>query len=353
VIRAGGTATLLIAIGIVACVGSDATPNGDTTIVINQEGGASSSSSSSSSSSGGGDSGSTVITPSGVDDCDPTKEFSAVVPIGPFNKGAFETSPVADDLATQVFYASTALEMGDTTPQPSQLDILSFTRRSNGTTTIPTDNLTASLNAHGLADADPAVMPDGLELVYVEQTSPNSTTFAIRYAKRSSADVPFGPPTTMSYGKTVAPTQPRGLSLVPMGDGAQLFYADFNTANGYEVLSASSVGPLSNATLGSFVGEVLKPAGGLGSSAILADSVAVSRDGLVMYASIIQSARTDRDIARFTRPQNTGAWTSSEIVAAINSPADDRPRWISPRGCTLFFSSQRNNIEQMFYAHRQ
>jgi hypothetical protein len=73
-------------------------------------------------------------------------------------------------------------------------------------------------------------------------------------------------------------------------------------------------------------------------------SIAVTPDDLTIYFG---STRTDGgaqggyDIWTATRSSPTASFSSPTIIAAVNSPQDDVPTWISPDNCRLYLSSKR------------
>ncbi|HVV48432.1 MAG TPA: hypothetical protein VHO06_02130, partial [Polyangia bacterium] len=74
-------------------------------------------------------------------------------------------------------------------------------------------------------------------------------------------------------------------------------------------------------------------------------SPVLSRDGLTLYFASKRAdpaARGNDDIWIARRPAASAAFGPPAAVAELNSAAADGPRWLSPDGCTLYFTSDRS-----------
>lgn len=150
-------------------------------------------------------------------------------------------------------------------------------------------------------------------------------------ATRSSTASPFGTPT--SLGSAVNNSQRSQIDPYLRGDGRELFFHRYNPGNSNEsgdIFSAAIDGTsVSNA----------QPVAAINSPADDRYPV-VTADGLTIFWG---SNRTDlggkglTDIYTASRSTPTGTFGGVRNVTELSSTEDERPSWVSPDGCRLYF----------------
>jgi hypothetical protein len=78
----------------------------------------------------------------------------------------------------------------------------------------------------------------------------------------------------------------------------------------------------------------------------------VTADGLTLYYRSDQAVTGAYDIYVTTRPAVGVPFAVGVPVPSLNSAADDGPSWLSPNGCRLYLSSDRDGTNDIYVATR-
>lgn len=209
--------------------------------------------------------------------------------------------------------------------------------RSGGPTTLYTFSRASILESFGNATAQPALTsasaalltPDGLGLYFVKGNS--GSGFDLWFTSRATRGALF---LSANAGTitSLASTSNEGSPWLT-ADGTRLYFSR-EAASIPQIWSASIEG--GDYVEATRVEELSNTAG--------SDRPVLTGDGLTIYFS---SARSDgdamggNDIWRAQRPSTTGSFGAPTNVAELNSPASDRPSWVSTDGCTIYLSTDR------------
>jgi len=173
----------------------------------------------------------------------------------------------------------------------------------------------------------PVLTPDGLGVYFIVSTS--GTGPDVWEARRTSRAGLFGDLTF------VAALSSSGVEGAPwlLRDQSQIFFSriDQGTSTPYVSVADIQGGAFAN----------VRAAEGL-SSSDGNDRPVVSDDGLTIYFSSRRSSTaSDANIWRAQRSSTTSPFGAPTLVTELNSELDDEPSWLSPDGCTIYFSSNR------------
>lgn len=173
----------------------------------------------------------------------------------------------------------------------------------------------------------PSLTTDELKMVF----SRGDDHEQLFIATRASTSSPFGAPVQM--GSAVNNGSRAQIDPYLRGDGKELFFHRYNPGNSNElgdIYSAAIEGTsVANAQA---VAAINSPADDR--------YPVVTPDGLTIFWG---STRTDlggkglTDIYTAKRSSTTSAFTDVKNVAELSSSADERPAWVSPDGCRLYF----------------
>ncbi|MBS2017547.1 MAG: PD40 domain-containing protein [Deltaproteobacteria bacterium] len=173
----------------------------------------------------------------------------------------------------------------------------------------------------------PTVTNDELTLVF----SRGDQNEQLWIATRTSLAAPFGTPVALGGG--VNSSSRAQIDPYLRGDGKELFFHRYNPGNSGDrgdIYVAAISG--SSAAQAQLVANINSPADDR--------YPVVTADGLTIFWG---SDRTDlggkgrTDIYVATRPSVTAAFTGVKNVTELASAEDERPAWVSPDGCRLYF----------------
>lgn len=185
----------------------------------------------------------------------------------------------------------------------------------------------------------PVPLADPLEVLY-EQAPIAAGTHVLMSASRQQPDQRLGAPTPqvlpMDAGANV--TDPWSVA----GTGVLYFTVEPGELGSRDVYRAERSG-------GAWTGG---PVSGL-SSALDEAAPVVTDDEQTIYFARRDGAAEDIYVA--TRSSKTAAWGSALPLASatINTAAAERPTWISPNNCTLFFTSDRGGSWRAYRVDRR
>jgi hypothetical protein len=207
------------------------------------------------------------------------------------------------------------------------------------------DDLAATFRAPVAMDltSDPATdameSADGLSLYVTLQLlpAPNRAVARLAVAHRNSVDEAFGSPTQLALNQPLDPADPHGLDQHPyiLPSGVLWFSSD----------RSGTVGDLWRAEpsgLGFAAPELVAE---LSTSASEVYPV-VSDDELAVYFAREVGGQLDIMVA--TRTSRDRAFDPPQPVAELDTTFGDRPSWLSPDGCSLYFTSARDGGAGLF-----
>jgi WD40-like Beta Propeller Repeat len=188
--------------------------------------------------------------------------------------------------------------------------------------------LLANVNVPNSLTIDPTATANGLTLLYrVKSGSPDSGTDLLMAATRGDAGIEF------ANGASLVNVNGNAHNVQPFvsPDGLEMYFAS-DRAGSFEIYRATrgstAFGPPS------LVSE-LSQAGAAENDPVL------SADGLTILFSSSRGGAQDIWVAQ--RPNKSSLFGPPFNLKEVNSPGADAPTWLSPDGCRLFLSSDRNN----------
>jgi hypothetical protein len=255
--------------------------------------------------------------------CDPTAPFAAPMPLADLNTAANEDAIfLGDDRLTALFSTDR--------PGGSGGYDLWVAVRSDLQAPFSAPSPVPGLNSAN-DERQPVLSGDSLHLYFM--SNHGTSAFRIVEATRNAVTGGFAPPVDVAgLASGVGDVSP-WLSK----DGTQIYFGSGRTGglggNDIYVADLSSAGA-SNVVDLTAVDSVDDDA-----------SPVLSRDGLTLYfaskrADPAASGNDDIWIAR--RSAVGDPFGPPTPVSELNSAAADGPRWLSPDGCTLYFTSDRN-----------
>jgi WD40-like Beta Propeller Repeat len=269
-------------------------------------------------------------TDSGAKHCDPSKAFTDIRQVPGLNSPSEFDSDVRlspDEL--EAYFVAKRAAAGATSA-----DVFRATRPTR-TSAFTSPILVTAINS-GLSEDAPTLPADFLSVVF-------SRSSDLWIATRSVPSSAFGAPALLDTVNSVeAETDPY---FVPNGSGLYLI----STRGGNADLFRSAKSGLTFAEPVA-INEL--------NSAETEGSPIISDDELVIYWS---SQRTDilgttagvEQIFSATRSQSTAPFGNIKRVAELASGTKDKPDWLSPDLCRLYFHSARSGVSDIFVAERQ
>lgn len=173
----------------------------------------------------------------------------------------------------------------------------------------------------------PSLSTDELKMVF----SRGDDHEQLFVATRSSISSPFGTP--VALGSSVNNSSRAQIDPYLRADGKELFFHRYNPGN------SNDRGDIFSATIDGATASTAQAVAAINSPADDRYPV-VTADGLTIFWG---SDRTDlggkglTDIYTAKRSSPTAAFTDVKNVAELASTADERPAWVSPDGCRLYF----------------
>jgi hypothetical protein len=307
-----GSGLLAMAV-VAACVGDDPVPGGAGTDGGGIVDGPTTSPDTGSAVDGGGgaDSGDSGPGPR----CDPNKGFGIPTadPFANVNSTNNDTAPYLSDDEKTMWFGRGDLNAAN----GSSWDIYVATRDDADGVFGAASQVMGGINATGNQDDGPVVSTDGLTMFF---TGERSSLADIYTSTRDSG--------TGAWGAAVAVTALNDPSADVAGDlraGELWFYSGRSDAGTSYIFHV----PIDGGSFGS-----IAPQTELGSNV---HSPRLTRDGnRIFYTD------GSEDVLTAVRGGGTGPFTTQGAVPNINSSDSDRPGWVSPDGCRLYFFSTRN-----------
>ena len=275
--------------------------------------------------------------------CDPTRPFGAPTQTI-FASGVNSAAPASNYGAR---LSPDELTIYFTSTRSGGVAHLYFATRASTAEPFGSPALLPNVNASSPAkDEFPSVSADGTTLIW---TSSRGNPSGLEYLYIASAD-PLGP----SFGAPMALTSVNAGVMDVMGyllpDGHELYFVESNAPENAgdiyrSLLSGGTFGPPTR------VSE-------LNTSGQQHQHPVATPDDLTFFYT---SDRTDLgsvgelDIFSATRADAGDAFGDPvDLPPGVNSPYYDLADWISPDGCRLYFSSDRNGgVYEVFVARRQ
>jgi hypothetical protein len=266
--------------------------------------------------------------------CDLTKPFGAPALVTSLNTGFVEIDVWLTDDSRTAYVASNRTDLGGL----GSYDIYVASRAS---ATGDFGAMTALANVNSTAsDRRPVLSSDGLTLFFSSNrpVGDGGTGNNIFVVTRPNALADFGTPGPLAGANSAATDFPDSVT----SDG-KLLYLDSQSAATRDIY----VRDLTTSNPPTPVAEL---------NSTNSDAFAViSHDGRTIYfasnrtsaarvdgGSPDASARTDFDVWVAHRAAATGAFSNLAPVTELNTTSEDAPNWLSPDGCTIYLSSDRN-----------
>jgi len=209
------------------------------------------------------------------------------------------------------------------------------------TRTRPDDDFAAPEPVAALNTPDnetaPELSSDGLTIVFVS-SRPGLGARDIYMSSRSSRTTPWDPPTIIDVVST--PDD----ETAPTFDGSLLRLIYNNRAAGNEELWEAA----RDTTSQSFRPPV--PIAEVDESGP-ESAPHLDASGLTLYFGA-RRASEGRDILRASRPTLDDPFGPAEILTELQTSSDETDPWVSPDGRTIYFSSTRDGVSQIYTAER-
>ena len=255
--------------------------------------------------------------------CNPTAAFGAPTPLADFNTAADEDAIfLSDDRLTALFSTDR--------PGGSGGYDLWLAVRSDVEASFSAPSPAAGVNSAD-DERQPVLSGDSLHLYFM--SNHGTSAYRIVEATRNGVTGGFAPPVDVAGLASGAGDVSPWLSK----DGTQIYFGSGRSGglggNDLYVADLSSAGA-SNAVELAAVDSAADDA-----------SPVLSRDGLTLYFASKRAdpAALGNDDIWVARRAAVGApFDTPTAVTELNSAAADGPRWLSPDGCTLYFTSDRS-----------
>jgi Tol biopolymer transport system component len=263
--------------------------------------------------------------------CDVTGMFGVPVALGSVNTGSIESSPVlTDDELAIYFYSDRPGGIGSTD--------LYVARRASVTMPFGAATALSSLNS-AFGESDPTITPDEKQIVFA---SARSGSYKLMVAERPSALADFGAPAVLADVNANNGTDSNSF-LTIQNAASELWFASSRAggAGGYDLYRATRSGAgFSSPTPLQELNTAFDDA-----------APVLSRDGLTLYFASKRTggASGDFDIWMARRPALASPFGAPSNVAELNTTGFDRPGWLSPDGCRLYFGSDRGGSNTEIY----
>jgi len=262
--------------------------------------------------------------------CDLTKPFGAPALVTSLNTGFVEIDVWLTDDSRTAYVASTRTDLGGL----GSNDIYVASRSG------PTGDfgpMTALANVNSTAsDRRPVLSPNRLTLFFSSNrvAGDGGTGTNIWVVTRPNALADFGTPGLLAGANSAATDYPDSVS----SDGRFLYLdSAAGTSRDIYVRDLTTTNPPA-------------PVAELNSSESDAFAV-ISSDGRTVYFATSRplpgaagdaAARTDFNVWVASRAAATGTFSNLAPVPELNTTSEDAPSWLSPDGCTIYLSSDRN-----------
>jgi hypothetical protein len=242
--------------------------------------------------------------------CDPLAPFTSVTPVGGASLASLNEykAALSDD----------ELEMWLGIELDGGVNAIESARRGSADASFGPTSPDPNLDAVG-TNADPALSDDALTIVFSRQPGLVGD-WDFFGATRANRTVGFDPPAPLVNVQSVA------AEVAPfLGADGSLYFAS-NRAGSFDLFVAARAG------------------NGFGTPAALNEmGIVVTRDGLWAY---IESKRADMsiggsDVFVAHRATTSAPFGPPAAVSELNTVFDERPNWISPDDCRLYFESNR------------
>ena len=255
--------------------------------------------------------------------CDPTAAFSTPAPLAAFDTPANEDAIfLSDDQLT-------ALLSTDRTGGSGGYDVW-VAVRSDRQAEFSAPSPAAGVNS--VDDERQPVLSGDAQHLYL-MSNHGASAYRIVEATQNGVTGGFAPPADVAGLDSSAGDVSPWLS----SDGTQIYFGSGRTGGlgGNDIY----VGDLSTAGASNAIDLTAVNSAADDASPVL------SRDGLTLYFASKRAdpaARGNDDIWIARRAAVGDPFGAPATVAELNSAAADGPRWLSPDGCTLYFTSDRN-----------
>ncbi|HLK90135.1 MAG TPA: hypothetical protein VKZ18_09580 [Polyangia bacterium] len=255
--------------------------------------------------------------------CEPTAAFGAPTPLADFNTSANEDAIyLSDDQLTALLSSDRPGGMGG-------YDVW-VAVRSDPNAAFSAPSPVDGVNS-GDDERQPVLSGDALHLYFM--SNHGASSYDIVEATRNGLTGGFAPPVVVpglaSGAGDVSPWLSAAGTQIYFGSGRSgglggndLYLADLSAAGGGNVVDLTAV-----------------------NSAADDASPVLSHDGLTLYFASKRTdpaARGNDDIWVARRAALGDPFSAPAPVTELNSAAADGPRWLSPDGCTLYFTSTRS-----------
>lgn len=256
--------------------------------------------------------------------CDPTAAFGAPTPLADFNTAANEDAIfLSDDQLTALFST-------DRTGGAGGYDVW-LAVRSDRQAAFSAPGPAAGVNSAD-NERQPVLSGDALHLYFMSNHA--TSAYRIVEATRNAVTGGFAPPVEVPGLASGAGDISPWLSA----DGTQIYFGSGRAGGGglggndlyVAGLSAAGAGNAADLTTVNSAADDASPV--------------LSRDGLTLYFASKRSdpaARGNDYIWIARRATAADPFGAPAGVPELNSAAADGPRWLSPDGCTLYFTSDR------------
>ena len=262
--------------------------------------------------------------------CDLNKPFGTPALVTSLNTGFVEIDVWLTDDSRTAFVASSRTDIGGL----GSYDIYTASR-SGATGDFGPMNLLAGINSAN-ADRRPVLSPDRLTLFFSSNrpAGDGGTGTNIWVVTRPNALADFGTPGLLAGANSAATDYPDSVSA----DGKMLYLdSAVGASRDIYVRDLTSTNPAA-------------PVVELNSASSDAFAV-ISSDGRTVYFATSRplpgavgdaAVKTDFDVWVAHRTGATGAFSNLAPVSELNTTSEDAPNWLSPDGCTIYLSSDRN-----------
>lgn len=249
--------------------------------------------------------------------CDLTKPFAGVMPVPGVNTAEWDSNPSLSPDELTMYFASIRQSPGS-----ANGDLYVATRANRDDPFGPAAGI-AALNT-GSDERASSIAPDGLALYF---HSSRASNYDLWFSTRANTAAPFDPPVALTtLNSADIETSPA------IAANGQTLYFDRTPSTGPTVIWKSTLGGTGFGTP-TVVTEL---------SSASSYTPTISADGLqIHFGSDRATGQGSTDIWVATRASTSDPFGTPMNVSELNSADDDRPGWISPDGCRMYFSSTR------------
>lgn len=240
------------------------------------------------------------------------------------------------------------LAAGDEDPTlPSDMTEMYFTRGTDIYVTTRTiiggwsTPQKATFSSVDFPDEAPEISPDGLQLAFASSRGPGGSTLDIYFTTRATRTTAWSQPALVAnVNRSDADDRPGSMSA----SGTHLTLSSDRDANtGVDLFEATRASAF--ATFQTPVRIPLSTDGGDGAPFL-------TNDGLTLYYATSPAGSLVRDLYVATRASDTDAFTAGARIDDLSTPANDSDPWVSPDGTEIYFASDRDGANRIWYARR-